>query len=242
MPKIKNKPVDLWPKWESPERLSYPDLYPLPQGVYEEASRGFTPDNLEAVENALAPINPGFDLLGRLRRAVYHYFWLRAGAKGDLEFSRLLSPAQQKEELKEIAAAAATMLRLCERREGTFHRLLVERDTIDEITESIALIDQFKSVLKRIHTRASDNRSRLRTKRGNRDDIARRAFCYYLFSIFESATGKHATTTKNGLAHNFFSVCWSDLIDSEISDESTLNYLKDTIAVRDQIKVSPLFQ
>jgi hypothetical protein len=127
MPKNKKKPVDFWPKWDSPERLSYPDLYPLPQGVYEEASRRFTSDNLEAVENHLAPINSGYDLLGRLRRAVYHYFWFKAGAKGDLEFSRLLSPAQQREELKEIAAASATMLRLCERREGTFHELLVER-------------------------------------------------------------------------------------------------------------------
>lgn len=99
MAKSKTKPVELWPAWESPNRLDYLPKYP--RALYDQARALFTADNIEAASDALNPPD-GFDLIGRLRRAVYHYFWCKAGSKGDTGFIDLMPKSEQTKELDDL--------------------------------------------------------------------------------------------------------------------------------------------
>jgi hypothetical protein len=70
MAKSKSKPVEVWPAWDGPNRLDYLPKYL--RALYDQARALFTADNIEAAADALN-LPDRFDLIGRLRRAVYYY-------------------------------------------------------------------------------------------------------------------------------------------------------------------------
>jgi hypothetical protein len=238
MAKSKTKPVELWPAWESPNRLDYLPRYP--RALYDQARALFTADNIEAASDALNPPD-GFDLIGRLRRAVYHYFWCKAGSKGDTGFIDLLPKSAQTKELDDLIKKTDALLSICEKRPGYIASLVKEYPDPDGLEASWDFTQGLTVALKRLKDGAEAKRAKTKTKKGNTEDIARRVFCGHLLKIYEDATGTTATSTKDAPAHNFFSVCFTGFIDPEIGEVSTLNYLKDSIRDRDKIKASPLF-
>ena len=237
MAKSKTKPVELWPPWESPDRLDYLPKYP--RALYDQAGAQFTADNIEAAADALNPPD-GFDLIGRLRRAVYYYFWFKAGRKGETGFIDLLPKSEQTQKLDELIKKTDALLSICEKRPGYISSLVKEYPDRDGLEASWDFTQGLTGALKRLKDRAEAKRAKTKKRKGNIEDIARRVFCGHLLMIYEEATGTTATSTKDAPAHNFFSVCFTGFIDPEIGEVSTLNYLKDSIRDRDKIKASPL--
>jgi hypothetical protein len=238
MAKSKTKPVELWPAWESPNRLDYLPKYP--RALYDQAGALFTADNIEAASDALNPPD-GFDLIGRLRRAVYYYFWCKAGSKGDTGFIDLLPKSDQAKELDDLIKKTDALLSICEKRPGYISSLVKEYADRDGLEAALDFTQGLTVALKRLKEGAEAKKAKTKTVKGNKEDIARRVFCGHLLMIFEAATGTTATTTKAGPAHNFFSVCFQNFIKRKIGDDSTLNYLKDSIRDRDKIKASAFF-
>lgn len=234
MAKSKTKPVELWPAWESPNRLDYLPKYP--RALYDQARALFTADNIEAASDALNPPD-GFDLIGRLRRAVYHYFWCKAGSKGDTGFIDLMPKSEQTKELDDLIKKTDALLSICKKRPGYIASLVKEYPDRDGLEAALEFTQGLTGALKRL----KDGAEAKKAKTKKRKDIARRVFCAHLLVIFETATRESATSTKPGPAHNFFTICFQCFIDPKISDHSTRNYLQDSIRDRDQIKASVLF-
>jgi hypothetical protein len=235
----KSKQVELWPEYDSPDRIEYSDLTPLKRAVYEEARRCFTSDNIEAAQAGLGAVKD-FNLIERLQRAVFMYYWCKSGRKQDLDILGLLPPSQQVDELKDLTKKVSALLKICENKPGYILELLAEYIDRDGLDAAQYYLKGLTGTLKRLLEKAKKRQAEIKVQRGNRTDIARRVFCGHLLKIFEDATGKTATMTKNGPAHEFYSVCFSSFI-QPMSDESTLGYLKDDIAHRNKIMVSPLF-
>lgn len=105
---------------------------------------------------------------------------------------------------------------------------------------AVEYVNKLTADLKRLKEKAHTRKKTIKGRAGDRADCARRVFCGHLLMIFEDATGKLAKTNNPGPAHNFFAVCFSQLI-KPVSDESIYNYLKETIGDRNKIKKSPLF-
>jgi hypothetical protein len=232
MSKTESKLVKLWPPFDGQ----------LPRALYNQARANFTADNIEAARDCLNPPT-GFDLIGRLRRALFHYYWFKAGRSGDnAALSDLMPQGVQNRKIVELRKAAGALLSICERKPEFVANVVKEYDDTDGLHAAFKFSEGLIADLKFLIQSADDKLKNSKTNSGNKDDIARRVFCGHLLMIYENATGKTAPTTKAGAAHSFFSVCWSGFINSEISDDSTLNYLKDAIQYRDQIKASPLFK
>jgi hypothetical protein len=239
MAKQESKPDDLWPAWDSPGRVNY--WGDLARALYDEARGNFTEDNIKAAREALNP-DPDFDLIGRLRRAVFHYFWFLAGQKGDNAALIDLRPkGVQKKELSDLIKKVSALVSIFERKQEFIAGIVAEYKDRDGISAALDFSQGFIADLKILKQMAEAKRAELKTDSGNIKDIARRVFSGHLLVIYEDAHGRRATTTKGRSAHYFFSVCWSCFIDPKISDESTLNYLKDAIDHRNAIKASPLF-
>ena len=90
----KLKPVDLWPAYESPERIEYNDRPELPEEDYRQAERYFTAATFDKVRTALDPPK-NFDLLTRLRRATFDYFLFTAAQAGRVDLIWLNRPEAQ---------------------------------------------------------------------------------------------------------------------------------------------------
>lgn len=228
----KNKPdEELWPEFDGQ----------IPKAAYEQARENFTRDNLQAAADILKP-KADFDLTGRLRRAVFLYYFLKAGRKGDnAALSDLMPRGAQKKALSDVIKKTSALLSLCEKKPEFVANIVREYDDRDGASDAYAFSQRFIADLKYLEKMARTRRAKLKSDTGNKDDIARRVFCANLLMIYEDATGRPATATHDGPAHSFFSCCW-DFINFEISDESTFKYLKDTIRGRDKIKESPLFK
>jgi hypothetical protein len=235
---MKKKPVELWPSWESPDRLDYLPKYP--RALYDQARALFTADNIEAASDALNPPD-GFDLIGQLQRATYHYFWLKAGRKGDTGFIDLLPKSEQTKKLDDLIKKTDALLSICEKRPGYISSLVKEYADPDGLEASWDFTQGLAGALKHLKDGAEAEKVKIKKRKEKKEDIARRVFCAHLLVIFETATETTATTTEDGPAHNFFSVCFQNFIDPKIGDDSTLKYLKNSIRDRDKIKASPLF-
>lgn len=97
---MKAKSDELWPSYDSPNRIEY-SVGPLKRADYEKAREAFTLDNITAAQEALKA-QEDFDLVERLRRAVYLYYWTKAGRRGDLDIFGLLPKAQQASQLEDL--------------------------------------------------------------------------------------------------------------------------------------------
>jgi hypothetical protein len=242
MAKPKTKPVELWPPWESPDRVKYPDLNePRSRVFYDQARALFTEDNIEAAGGALNP-PVGFDLVGRLRRAVYQYFWCKAGRKGEnAALTDLMPEGVQIKALVDLIKKTSKLLSVFEKKPEIIANIVMEYEDRDGASAAYDFSKGLIADLKYLKQMAENKQSKLETSSGSKDDIARRVFCAHLLMIFEVATGGTAKNTRLRAAHDFFTICFKGFISPEISDESTFNYLQDSINARDKIKASPLF-
>jgi hypothetical protein len=231
---------DLWPVWEDRGRVEYPDLIPLPKSYYDQAREVFTEENIEAIRKAFK-IPHGFNLTERLRRAVYHYFWFKAGRQSDLGFSELLPASQQREQVKDICKKTSDLLSILQKRELDHIALLSEYQDRDGINAAQAFLDDLKAKLKYLKHKAEERANSIQTKKGDHTDIARRVFCGHLLKIYEEVHLRPAKSTIDGPAHKFFELCFSIFINQNVDRQTIFLYLKESIREREKIKSGPLF-
>jgi hypothetical protein len=237
---MKKKPVELWPAYESPERIRYDDRPELPEDVYKNAGRHFTREAFEQVKAALDPPK-NFDLLKRLRRAVYDYHLFAAAQDGKNDLIPANPREAQGRAFDGLIAQTRAYLEFCEANLGAF--LSVEAPPEGWLF-LLALLADFKR-------KAEAARQQIKlNKTGPARDIARRAYQTYLLKFYEEARRAPMTSRTNsyylhlkkayGPAFDFFSAAFL-LVGLNLAPNSINTYLKATIRKRDKITTSKLF-
>jgi hypothetical protein len=234
-------PARPWPAYESPERIRYDDRPELPEDVYRETGRHFTPAAFEKVKAALDPPK-NFGLLKRLQRATFDYHLFTAAQAGRVDLITLNRPETQARALKKLITQTGDYLQFCEENPGAF---LEVADPPEDWIVLLALLRSFKR-------KAETAREKIELGGGGRPrDMARRAYQTYLLKIYEEAKGEpmtsrtgqetHRNNEPYGPAFNFFSAAFL-LIGANLAQNSFNKYLKDTIQKRENIITSKLFK
>lgn len=234
----KRKPVDLWPDFESPDRIRYGDRPELPEDVYREAGRHFTREALEQVKVALDPPK-NFDLLKRLQRAVYDYHLFTAAQEGKIDLIPLNPREAQARAFDELITQTGAYLKFCEANLGTF---LSVADPPEDWVFLLALLADFKRKAEAARQQIKFN------KTGPARDIARRAYQAYLLKTYEEARREPMTSRTDsylekpyGPAFDFFSAAFL-LVGLNRAPNSINSYLKATNRKRENISTSKLFK
>jgi hypothetical protein len=212
MAKQKSKPVDPWPPFDSPERVTYADRWPLPQAVYNEARVKFTPENIEKIRRVLNPPDD-FALEERLRRAVYEFHHIAA------DLLCHLGQKPKKVALAKIKGPVENLLGLIESKPYHFAELYAGSF---EVGHDLAEI--LKDLKKRI------DQAKTPTKLGRQYNHPRKVFFALLLACHEDATGREAKaanleTRKLTPAFRFFQTAHNLLIE-EAGDENINQFLK----------------
>jgi hypothetical protein len=206
------KPVDSWPPYDSPQRVTYADRWPLPEAAYNEARKRFTPESIKKIRAALEPPR-GFPLVDRLRLAVYDYHHLSA------DLLAHLGTKKKKAALAKIRGPVEGLLALLEDKPQYFAELYggsfdVGGDLAAVLADLRNRIDQAEPT----------------SKPGPPHAHPRNVFFAHLLAIYEDAAGAEARSantwaTRQGRAFEFFKAAHNLLIE-KISDESINRFLK----------------
>jgi hypothetical protein len=215
---MEKKSVDPWPPYDSPERVSYPDRWPLPESLHNEIRRRLTPEAVEKISRVLgAP--EGFPLVERLRRAVYEYHHLSTDLLCHLE------GADKHKALKKIKAPLRA-LRAALREFPSQYMEELYGDVLRRGNPSPG--SDLAAVLADLKNRI--NKADKPRKPGPPYNHPRNVFFALLLAIYEDATGEKARSTnpetgKPGKAFRFFKTTHNLLLE-KTSDETINRFLK----------------
>jgi hypothetical protein len=236
MPKIKNKPVELWPAWDSPSRQTAFEGRPeLKESIYKRAGHGFTADNFSsiqaALERACGRIPADFGLLARLQLAAYDYHMWSGGRRGEVEVFDLLPGSVKFEKLETLRKRAKDLLSFCERNPRLIRFLADDDEEVDcpdpEFCRSLC------GELRFLNRMAAKAIGTVKKRDGRESDKARRVFYMHLLKTFEDATGRKATSTVEGPFYDFCAACFTHLIaKSKEVGSSIQKHVKETIRDR----------
>jgi len=230
---MKNKQDELWPPFNSPNRIHYPDDRPdLDLDTYNQAKRHFTQQAFTEVEKALSPPED-YDLLSRMRKAVFDFHFYE---------NQETSPKVGKQKLGEFIGLIEQLQNFIEKNPQTLVNV-ARKSQAENAKLLVSLLIHFKDDAEQL-------RDGLAVKKGRKMNIALRVYQTHLLLIYESC-GKRATSRTGtdtykdnkpyGPAYDFFRAAFK-LIGQNYSDHSINKYLKDTIRKRDKIKPSKHLQ
>jgi len=206
MVRLEKKERDLWPDYNSKDRIEYVDRPPLPEDVYIEVGKYFTDANYQNIKDVLKPPKD-FDLINRIRRAVYEYWWIKASGEGKIDIITLQRPKEQKEAIEEIIRRTEEYLKYCENNAGVFLHVLNERpNDWKDLVEILLKISVNGPVVLEAVPRSKPGPRR-------RDDHI--GYRIHLLLIFEAAKNKKITSITDpetqqprGEAFEFFSAAF----------------------------------